>query len=83
MLNFSVCVWGGGGAGDFFMFFNAIFSNSGLNTKSFPIRKNIFIDTIFNANNFHSILKVNLCTSRRRTQLQQKFEISVFFVNLS
>ena len=58
MLNFNVCVWGGGGgAGVYFyvIVFSAIFPNSELNTKSFicqtnRIRKNIFIDNIFNAN---------------------------------
>ena len=89
MLNSNMCVCeGGGGQGATFMLLFItlfFFSNSELNTRSFPcqtnrIWKNIFIDNIFNANIF--ILKVNLCNSRR-TQLQQKLEMSVSFVILS
>ena len=61
MLNFNICVCGGGreGAGGYFyvvVLYNAIFlSNSKLNTRSVScqtnrIWKNIFIDNIFNAN---------------------------------
>ena len=63
MLNFNVCVrrgggGGGGGRGLFYVVaFNAILSNSELNTKSFSyqtnrIWKNIVIDNIFSANIF-------------------------------
>ena len=62
MLNFNVCVWGGGGGGGeggcFYAFiFNVIFSNLELRTKSFSCQtnrmwKNVFIDNIFNANIF-------------------------------
>ena len=62
MLNLNVCVCvcvcGGRTGGYFFdVVFIAIFSKSELNTKSFScqtnrIRKNIFIDNIFNANIF-------------------------------
>ena len=92
MLNFNVCVCGGGGGGGqvaIFMlsFLMLFFSDSELNTKSFScqtnrIWKNILIDNIFIANISYSILKVNLCTSKR-TQLQQKLEMSVSFVTLS
>ena len=63
------------------------FSNSELNTrpvscKTNRIRKNIFIDNILTPIFSYSILKVNLCTSRR-TQLQQKLEMSVSLVILS
>ena len=64
------------------------FSNSELNTKSFfcqtnRIWENIFIDNIYRQFNFpSSMLKINLCTSRR-TQLQQSLEMSVSFVILS
>ena len=66
---------GGGGVGGqgaiFMFFFNAIFSNSELNTKSFSCQtnrnwKNNILTRIFS----YRTLKVNLCTSRR-TQLQQ------------
>ena len=58
-----------------------LFSNSKLNTKSFScqtnrIWKNIFIDNILMRIFSYSILKVNLCTSRR-TQLQQKIKLSL------
>ena len=48
------------------------------------IWKNIFIDNIYNAREYFqsSILKINLCTSKR-TQLQQSLEMSVYFVFLS
>ena len=60
------------------LFVMLFFSNSELNTKSFScqtnrIWKNDFIDNIYNANLFpSSMLKIDLCTSRR-TQLQQTF----------
>ena len=79
-----MCVWGGGGGLFYVFIFNVIFSNLELRTKSFScqtnrIWKNVFIDNIFNANIF---IKVNMCTSRR-TQLQQKLEMSVSFAILS
>ena len=48
------------------------------------IWKNIFIDNIYNAREYFpsSILKINLCTSKR-TQLQHSLEMSVYFVILS
>ena len=72
------------GGGDYFdvVVFIAIFSNSELNCQTNRIWKNIFIDNILTRIFSYSILKVNLCTSRR-TQLQQKIEMSVFFVILS
>ena len=92
MLNFDVCVCGGGGGGAegyfYFVVFNAIFfSNSELNTTSFSCNQTefgrIFSSTTFLTQIFsYSILKVNLCTSRR-TQLQPKLEMSVSFVILS
>ena len=66
------------------VFCNAIFSNSELNTKSFScqtnkIWKNNFIDNIYNAIFFpSSMLKIDLCTSRR-TQLQQTFTDECLF----
>ena len=88
-----MCVWGGGGggggAGGYFyvvVLYNAILSNSELNTRPVSyqtnrIWKNIFIDNILTRIFSYSILKVNLCTSRR-TQLQQKLEMSVSLVIL-
>ena len=63
------------------------FSNSELNTRPVScqtnrIRKNIFIENILTRIFSYSILKVNMCTSRR-TQLQQKIEMSVSLVILS
>ena len=64
MMNFNMCVGGGGGGGEggrrlFYVviLYNAIFSNSELNTRSVScqtnrIWENIFIDNIFNANIF-------------------------------
>ena len=88
MLNFIVCVCVRGGGRGLFLCccFNAIFFE--FRSKSFScqtnrIWKNIFIDNIFNANSyFHTSSILNLCTSRR-TQLQQKLEMSVSFVILS
>ena len=59
-------------------------SNSELKTRPVScqtnrIWKNIFIDNILTRIFSYSILKVNLCTSRR-TQLQHKLEISVSLV---
>ena len=86
-----MCVWGGGGGGGGggqgavckLLFLMLFFSNSELNTR---ISQNLkeylheqhFLTRIFS----YSILKVILCTSRR-TQLQQKLEMSVSFLILS
>ena len=95
MLNFNVyvcvCVGGGGGGQEaifvLLYYIMLICSNSELNTRPVfcqtnRIWKNIFIDNILTRIFSYSILKVNLCTSRR-TQLQQKLEMSVSLVILS
>ena len=78
-----VCVGGGGRVLFYVVVFNAIFSNSERNTKSFSCQGRIFLSTTFLTRIFsYNILKVNLSTSKR-TQLQQKLEMSVSFVILS
>ena len=88
MLNFNMCVWGGGGYFYVVDFYNAIFSNSELNTRDQFLAKQTEFGRIFSSTTFftrifsYSIPKVNLCTSRR-TKLQQKLEMSVSLVILS
>ena len=65
------------------LFLILFFLNTELNTKSFLAKQTEF-GRIFHRQHLHltrifsySILKVNLCTSRR-TQLQQKLDMSLF-----
>ena len=79
-----VCVWGGGAGGCFYVVvFNAIFFEFRVKHQNFTEFERISSWTTFLTRIFsYSILKVILCTSKR-TQLQQKLEMSVFFLILS
>ena len=80
-----VCVCGGGGGGGqggyfYVVVFNFIFSNT---TPKHFLAKQTEFGRIFHRQHLHltrifsySILKVNMCTSRR-TQLQQKLDMSL------
>ena len=96
MLNLSVCAWlrartrvcVGQGAIFTVVVFNAVFFRIQSLTPNHFLAKQIEFGRIFSSTTFltrifsYSILKLNLCTSRR-TQLQQKVEMSVSFVILS
>ena len=85
MLTFNVCVGGGRGQGAIFklLFLILFFRIQSLTPNHFLAKQTEF-GRIFHRQHLHlkrifsySILKVNLCTSRR-TQLQQKLDMSLF-----
>ena len=84
-----MCVGKGGSIFVLLFFCNAIFfefraKHQTIFCQTNIIWKNISIDNIYNVREYFpsSILKINLCTSKR-TQLQQSLEMSVYFVIFS